>query len=52
MAMQTASIPSKDGTADEPLRLATIETATAVALVRGRLMSWHQFVGLPRSAAA
>ncbi|MEA1083234.1 hypothetical protein SFC76_03090 [Sphingomonas sp. CD22] len=52
MTMQSASIPSKDGTAVEPLRPAAVETATAVVLVRGRLMSWHPVVGLPLSAAA
>nr|WP_315462671.1 hypothetical protein [uncultured Sphingomonas sp.] len=47
MTMRTASIPSKGGTADEPLRPAASALATRLYAVNGCVMGWHPVIGLP-----
>jgi hypothetical protein len=53
MTMRTASIPSKGGTADEPLRPAVTALAKRLCAVNGHVMGWHPVIGLPvRGSAA
>lgn len=52
MTMRTASIPSKDGTADEPLRLRAAADPTAIIRRNGRVMGWHPVIDMPAPAAA
>ena len=52
MTMRTASIPSKDGTANEPLRLRAAADPTSIIRTNGRVMGWHPVVDLPQPAAA
>jgi hypothetical protein len=47
MTTQTASAPSMDRPADEPLRLGAVETATAVFRMPGGVMGWHPVIALP-----
>ncbi|KXN97808.1 hypothetical protein LS48_14800, partial [Aequorivita aquimaris] len=47
MTMRTASIPSKGGTAEEPLRPAVTALAKRLCAVNGHVMGWHPVIGLP-----
>lgn len=51
MTMQCASVPAKVGSANEPLRLAAAQVATAVFTIRGKPVGWHPVIGVPLSEA-